>query len=79
MNNDNDLNLHSMTKFSGWLCYCVECWIILYIMYKNTIKEELQSVLPTSSTHNKGGLPNINIVQLFHIFLIFLNWNAGSY
>ena len=22
MNNDNDLNLHSMTKLSGWLCYC---------------------------------------------------------
>ena len=21
MNNDNYLNLHSMTKFSGWLCY----------------------------------------------------------
>ena len=23
MNNDNDLNLHSMTKLSGWLRYCV--------------------------------------------------------
>ena len=22
MNNDNDLNLHSMTKLSGWLRYC---------------------------------------------------------
>ena len=24
MNNDNDLNLHSMTKSSGWLRYCVK-------------------------------------------------------
>ena len=23
MNNDNDLNLHSMTKLSGWLRYCL--------------------------------------------------------
>ena len=23
MNNDNDLNLHSMTKLSGWLGYCI--------------------------------------------------------
>ena len=22
MNTDNDLNLHSMTKLSGWLRYC---------------------------------------------------------
>ena len=22
MNNDNDLNLHSMTRLSGWLRYC---------------------------------------------------------
>ena len=26
MNNDNDLNLHSMTKLSGWLRYCM-CFI----------------------------------------------------
>ena len=25
MNNDNDLNLHSMTKLSGWLRYCTSC------------------------------------------------------
>ena len=25
MNNDNDLNLHSMTKLSGWLRYCYYC------------------------------------------------------
>ena len=24
MNNDNDLNLHSMTKLLGWLRYCNE-------------------------------------------------------
>ena len=23
MNNGNDLNLHSMTKLLGWLCYCL--------------------------------------------------------
>ena len=23
MNNGNDLNLHSMTKLSGWLRYCI--------------------------------------------------------
>ena len=26
MNNDNDLNLHSMTKLSGWLRYCPMAW-----------------------------------------------------
>ena len=40
-------------------------------MYKNTIKEELQSVLHISSTHNKGGLPNINIVQISHFSNFF--------
>ena len=29
MNNDNDLNLHSMTKLSGWLRYCVQSTISL--------------------------------------------------
>ena len=24
MNNDNDLSLHSMTKLSGWLRYCLK-------------------------------------------------------
>ena len=24
MNNDNDLNVHSMTKLSGWLRYCLQ-------------------------------------------------------
>ena len=24
MNNDNDLNLHNMTKLSGWLHYCTK-------------------------------------------------------
>ena len=24
MNNDNDLNLHSITKLSGWLRYCLK-------------------------------------------------------
>ena len=29
MNNDNDLNLHSMTKLSGWLRYCVAGFFFL--------------------------------------------------
>ena len=29
MNNDNDLNLHSMTKLSGWLCYCDKALLVL--------------------------------------------------
>ena len=37
------------------------------------IKEGLQSVLHISSAHNKGGLPNINIVQTSH-FSTFFEW-----
>ena len=31
MNNDNNLNLHSMTKLSGWLCYCVQSIKKIYL------------------------------------------------
>ena len=35
MNNDNDLNLHSMTKLSGWLRYCMfHLDILLYHVIK---------------------------------------------
>ena len=45
MNNDNDLNLHSMTKLSGWLRYwtlrfyaCFRCKSVTNIWYvKNTM------------------------------------------
>ena len=37
------------------------------------IKEGLQSVVHISSAHNKGGLPNINIVQISH-FSTFFEW-----
>ena len=30
------------------------------------VKEGLQSVLRIGSAHNKGGPPNINIVQILH-------------
>ena len=42
----------------------------------NTFKEGLQSVLRIGSAHNKGGPPNINIVQISH-FSNSLNWNSG--
>ena len=32
MNNDNDLNLHSMTKLSGWLRYIL--YVYSYTLYK---------------------------------------------
>ena len=35
-------------------------------MQAQIIKEGLQSVLRTGSAHNKGGPPNINIVQISH-------------
>ena len=35
------------------------------------IKEGLQSVLRIGSAHNKGGLPNINIVQISHFSNFF--------
>ena len=35
------------------------------------IKEGLQSVLRIGSAHNKGGPPNINIVQNFAFFELF--------
>ena len=28
MNNDNDLNLHSMTKLSGWFRYCIQLSLV---------------------------------------------------
>ena len=37
--------------------------------YEAQFKEGLQSVLRIGSAHNKGGLSNINIVQISH----FLN------
>ena len=35
------------------------------------IEEGLQSILRISSAHNKGGLPNINIVQILHFSYTF--------
>ena len=34
MNNDNDLNLYSMTKLSGWLCYCfiLNVWASFWVI-----------------------------------------------
>ena len=40
---------------------------MLYILaVKFIVKEGLQSVLRIGSAHNKGGPPNINIVQISH-------------
>ena len=35
-------------------------------LFKGYFKEGLQSVLRVVSAHNKGGLLNINIVQILH-------------
>ena len=43
MNNDNDLNLHSMTKLSGWLRY----WIGFCL-----------SAAVTSNSHQKRSQPD---------------------
>ena len=40
--------------------------ILLNKRHKNLLKEGLQSVLRIGSAHNKGGPPNINIVQISH-------------
>ena len=37
MNNDNDLNLHSLTKLSGWLRYCFRVSDLGF--YVNNIKK----------------------------------------
>ena len=44
MNNDNDLNLHSMTKLSGWLRYWLE---IEYICHKDTLSVTVKFRLVT--------------------------------
>ena len=43
MNNDNDLNLHSVTKLSGWLRYCMfHLDILLYHVIKmNTMPSSI--------------------------------------
>ena len=49
--------------------------IILHLGLKHsydTVKEGLQSVLRIGSAHNKGGPPNINIVQISHFSNPFL-------
>ena len=40
MNNDNDLNLHSMTKLSGWLRYC---------LYFRAVTNKAESLRPDST------------------------------
>ena len=43
-----------------------------YIYNYQIIKEVLQSVVRIGSAHNKGGPPNINIVQISHFSNPFL-------
>ena len=38
MNNDNDLNLHSMTKLSGWLRYCHKVFIACHNLRLHMLK-----------------------------------------
>ena len=45
----------------------LHCTCICYqYRYLKILKEGLQSVLRIGSAHNKGGPPNINIVQISH-------------
>ena len=36
MNDDNDLNLHSMTKLSGWLSYWLNIVLLVHRIYGST-------------------------------------------
>ena len=42
------------------------------------IKERLQSVLRIGSAHNKGGLPDINIVQISLVYIIYKHSKPAS-
>ena len=42
------------------------------VIFRFNFKEGLQSVLRIGSAHNKGGPPNINIVQISHFSNPFL-------
>ena len=46
--------------------------IFVGVAEKINLKEGLQSVLRIGSAHNKGGPPNINIVQISHFSNPFL-------
>ena len=48
MNNDNDLNLHSMTILSGWLRHCLNA------LLKNSIK--LHTYLQQAFSASSGGI-----------------------
>ena len=51
------------------ICVCISLVIEMFHVDGNRIillKEGLQSVLRIGSAHNKGGPPNINIVQISH-------------
>ena len=37
MNNDNDLNLHSMTKLSGWLRHCER--VVKFVIYDHALRQ----------------------------------------
>ena len=58
MNNDNDLNLHSMTKLSGWLRYCFS--VFSHKCYSSSIHY-------STSALNKSS-------HLLEIFKIVLCW-----
>ena len=45
MNNDNDLNLHSTTKLSGWLRYCSKCCKVGLSKLKIRMNLENESIL----------------------------------
>ena len=36
MNNDNDLNLHNMTKLSGWLRYSFFVFFLTNVLFSNS-------------------------------------------
>ena len=68
MNNDNDLNLHSMTKLSGWLRYTVHK---KYISNSNctewsAIWSEIKRVITNLHDHEAGGRIVLKSLNLGH-------------
>ena len=63
MNNGNDLNLHSMTKLSGWLRYC-SCSV--YMLY---IRKVLGFILSDDYFEIKSIIHSFNCLSYFYSYL----------
>ena len=63
MNNDNDLNLHSMTKLSGWLRYWDDSLLVLKFIVGTRTGQHV--LFPISYNNSK-----LNIVDEITIILI---------